>query len=265
MSNYCATCGKAQNTAGEIRAAESFDEKLYADPPSPEECPICCLPIGEDDLTYTPCCGNNICSGCMGSMILAPGPDRCPFCNTPAAQNIKEAIKRIFERIEKYNDPCAMYWLATQYQEGKRGFEVDHSKAIELYQRASNLGHASSHYCLANAYGVTGNGVKQRDMKKAKDLWQKAAMMGHNGSRNNLGVLEEMAGNHDRAIRHYMIAAKCGCDDSLDVLKKVFMAGKITKEDFEKALRGHQAAKDETKSKARDLWNVVAAKRAMRK
>ena len=90
-----------QKTAGEIRAAESFDEKLYADPPSPEECPICCLPIGEDDLTYTPCCGKNICSGCMGSMLLTPGPDRCPFCNTPVAQNIKEAIKRIYMKGSK--------------------------------------------------------------------------------------------------------------------------------------------------------------------
>eukprot|EP00956_Cyclotella_meneghiniana_P039146 scaffold166478_cov106-Cyclotella_meneghiniana.AAC.1 len=83
------------------------------------------------------------------------------------------------------------------YKRGKWFRGRCHSKAIELFQPAS----VDS---LANAYKVTGNGVKQQDMnmKKADHLCQKAAMMGHNGSGNNLGVLEEMAGNHDRAIRH---------------------------------------------------------------
>ena len=49
-----------------------------------------------------------------------------------------------------------------------------------------------------------------------------------------------------------MIAARCGHDKSLKIVKIGYMKGNITKDDFEKALREHKASQDETRSDQRD-------------
>ena len=53
-------------------------------------------------------------------------------------------------------------------------------------------------------------------------------------------------------MKHWIIAAKLGDDDALDNVKLGFMDGYVSKEEFEAALRGHQAAVDATKSEQRD-------------
>ena len=77
--------------------------------------------------------------------------------------------------------------------------------------------------------------------------------------------MAEMA--NKRAVKHWMIAAKLGHDDSLYALKEGYKKGDVSKEDFAAALRGHQAAVDATKSPQREkeeafLQKVMAAKAA---
>eukprot|EP00956_Cyclotella_meneghiniana_P014056 scaffold20852_cov23-Cyclotella_meneghiniana.AAC.1 len=81
-------------------------------------------------------------------------------------------------------------------------------------------------------------------------------MMGSIRSRFHLGLLEVQNDNFDRAARHFIVAAKCGHDDSLEAVKQGFMKGLITKDDFEKTLREHKASQDETKSEQRDRSKV---------
>jgi TPR repeat protein len=71
-------------------------------------------------------------------------------------------------------------------------------------------------------------------------------------ARHNLGIFEVSAGNMDKAIKHYMFSAEAGVDESLTNIRKHFLSGDITKDDFEKALRSHKEAKDEMKSDQRD-------------
>ena len=52
-------------------------------------------------------------------------------------------------------------------------------------------------------------------------------------------------------MKHFIIAAKLGDDGALEKVKKGFSIGIVSKEDFEAALRGHQAAVDATKSAQR--------------
>eukprot|EP00956_Cyclotella_meneghiniana_P015727 scaffold24401_cov42-Cyclotella_meneghiniana.AAC.3 len=133
---------------------------------------------------------------------------------------------------------------------GEDGFPVDHTKAVELYKRASELGSASGHYNLGNSYRL-GRGVGI-DRKKAAHHLQLAAMMGNVLARHNLANMELANGNHVGAMRHFMIAAKCGHDKSLEIVKLGFQEGIVTKEDFENTLRCYQASQDETRSEERD-------------
>eukprot|EP00956_Cyclotella_meneghiniana_P013065 scaffold18711_cov36-Cyclotella_meneghiniana.AAC.1 len=77
-------------------------------------------------------------------------------------------------------------------------------------------------------------------------------MKGNELARYNLGVAEGKDGNFDRAMKHLMISAKCGHDDSVQKVKDLFMMGRVTKTDFEITLRAHKASQDEMKSDQRE-------------
>ena len=232
------------------RAKELFDQKLFAQPPKREDCPICMLMMPfEYNEIYMVCCGKTICCGCISSLPRGI----CPFCNTPVPQNNEEHQKRLLERINKYNDPEAMNSLGNFYYLGQIGLPVDHSKAVELYRRASELDLAEGHSNLGDAYD-DGLGVEM-EKKKAIHHRQIASMMGNVNDRCHLAYDEADNGNVDRAARHWMIAAKCGHDESLELVKGLFRRGAVTKDDFESTLRAHQASQDEIKSEQRDRAN----------
>jgi TPR repeat protein len=108
---------------------------------------------------------------------------------------------------------------------------------------------------------TNGTGV-ERNEKKAKYYYELAAIRGNVPARYNLGISEEDAGNVNRAMKHWMISAAAGDDDSLKAIQQGYLAGHATKDDFEKALRAHKEAKDEMKSGQRDA--AAAAKKYMR-
>ena len=76
-----------------------------------------------------------------------------------------------------------------------------------------------------------------------------------NGSVNashNLGAFEGNAGNHHYAFKHFLLSARAGYTLSLDCVKKGYMAGHVTKEQYANTLREYQKRQDEMKSDARD-------------
>ncbi|EJK46920.1 hypothetical protein THAOC_34392 [Thalassiosira oceanica] len=77
-------------------------------------------------------------------------------------------------------------------------------------------------------------------------------MQGHVQSRYNLGCDEGRKENYDRAVRHFLISAKMGLKESVEMIKKIFMAGVATKEQYAEALKGYQDAVEESKSHDRD-------------
>ena len=121
---------------------------------------------------------------------------------------------------------------------------------MELYRRAGELGNSEAYYNIGSAYKI-GRGV-ERDEKKAIYYWELAAMGGNATTRHNLGVSEGEAGNHDRALKHFMIATKSGKTGSLNNIEHVYKHGYATKDDYEKALCCYQLYVDEIKTDQRD-------------
>ena len=58
-------------------------------------------------------------------------------------------------------------------------------------------------------------------------------------------------------MKHLIIAANLGYDQSMKVLWKHYSHGNITKEDLDATLRSHQTAIDAMKSEQRDAAEVV--------
>ena len=53
-------------------------------------------------------------------------------------------------------------------------------------------------------------------------------------------------------LKHWMIAARAGNQDSLDNIRRGFMNGMVTKEEYERTLRAYKESVDEMKSDQRD-------------
>ena len=127
------------------------------------------------------------------------------------------------------------------------------SKANELLLRAGELGCHKAYYNLGHSY-YHGRGMEV-DKKKAKYFYELAAMNGDIYARQHLGCIEGKAGNHHRAKKHFILAARSGDKDSLDNVKTGFMHGIVTKDEYENALRAYQSRQDLMKSDDRDkVW-----------
>ena len=261
LVKYCGVdCQKAHRKqhkkACKQRAAELEDERLYSqghERPEWDICPICALPIPLPTGVHsgvTLCCMKSICLGCHIAADKREMFD-CPFCRTPLPDNDADKLAMIQARVAK-KDPQAIAKLGNQYFEGDLGLQKDARKAIELWKEAAELGSIDA-LCDLGAMYETGKEVQQ-DKEKAAEFYTKAAMQGHVESRYRLGSIEGEKGNHDRAVRHYLISAKMGHEGSLEMIKRAstFYAGLVTKEQYAEALKGHQDAVEEMKSHDRD-------------
>ena len=83
-------------------------------------------------------------------------------------------------------DAKAQYNLGVCYETG-RGVEQDIKKAVELFRKAADQGHAMAQYNLGHCYR-TGEGV-EKDIKKAAEWYRKAADQGYEPAKATLKKL----------------------------------------------------------------------------
>jgi len=218
------------------------------------------LSIDPDKSTLMSCCCKLICNGCHYANVMREFDGKlqrsCPFCRHPRAKSQKEADLDMMKRVEA-NDPVAIRQMG-----GYCNQEGDYDGAIEYFKKAAGLGDLGAHYELSVMYRE-GKGV-EKDDKKAVHHLEQAAIGGHPKARYNLGCLEGKSGRHERAVKHLIIAANLGHDESLEYLKLIYREGRVSKEDFASALRGHQAAIDAAKSPQREAAEKWRRKMAAR-
>jgi len=234
------------------RAAELHDEILFKQPESSHlgDCPICCLPLSLDleKSIMMACCSQQICKGCSYTNAMREIEknlvQRCTFCRHPKPETQKGGENNCMKRVEA-NDPVALREFGN-----RRRNEGDHESAVEYWTKAAALGDVVAHYQLHISY-QDGVGV-EKDMKKAIYYAEQAAIGGNPEARYNLAY--EESGNHriERAVKHWVIGATLGCDNSLEALRNSYTLGLVQKEDFAAALRAHKAAVDATKSPQRE-------------
>ena len=248
----------AAGAEGDNRSADAarYSERLLNEGHERTErgrCPICYLyielPTGEHARMKS-CCMTLVCNGCILAARQRGMGDRCPFCRSPRPTDDESALAMIQKRVDKY-DSAAIYLLGNEYLHGGTGLAKDVPRAIELWSEAANLGSVDAHYQLGIAY-YNGEGIEE-DKPRGIRHWQEAAMKGNVRSRHNLGVVEKaIKKNCELAVRHWMISAKMGYEDSLIFIRRMFMDGRATKAQYAEALRGYGDAVEEMKSHQRE-------------
>ena len=230
------------------------DEILFKQPESSwiGDCPICCLPLPLDpqQSLLSSCCSKAICIGCDHANklrqygFLIPQEPSCAFCREPVPETVEEAVVMTMKRVEK-NDPVAMLQLGI-----KRRDEGDYKSAFEYYTKAAELGDAVAHYNLSVMYRL-GQGVEKDEKTQVYHL-EEAAIGGHVLARHNLGCIEADNGRMERAVKHWIIAANMGLDESLKVLGELNAMGLVKKVALTVTRHTHQDAVDATKSPQRE-------------
>jgi hypothetical protein len=235
------------------RAAEIRDEILFKQHEGTHlgDCPICLIPLPLDEQKFgmKSCCCKIVCNGCIYANAIREIKEglkhSCPFCRCPMAETKAEDDISFMKRLEA-NDP-----VATRERGKDRYVEGDISGALEDWAKAAGLGDAASHYELSVMYRE--GEVVEKDKKKSVYHLEEAAIGGNPDARHNLGWEEWNNGRTKRAMKHFIIAASNGYEDSVGMLKtKFYPGGHISKEDFAATLRAYQTAVDATKSPQRE-------------
>lgn len=146
----------------------------------------------------------------------------------------------------------AVYQLGVMYLNGSEPLNIkkDVEKAVEMLHRAAELGSAEA-YCILGLMYQAGDGVNN-DEAKGRQYYEKSAMAGNVTARFTLGCDDADAGNFDRAIKHWLIAASFGDIRAVNNIENVMMEGHATKDQYAQALRGYKEYLDEVKSAQRD-------------
>ena len=185
----------------------------------------------------------------------------CPFCNAKnVSENDNERLKkRLWERIDEYNDPAAMLILGIMYRDGKHGVSKNPTKAEELLQSSYDLGDADAAFHLAHMYSSS---VPNPEQAREIKYLEEGARRGSVPCLYSLGASANKSGNHAEAIRYWTTAARSGDDPSLQTLllyirrtPSVICTGvgmAVFKDDLATTLRAHKAANDERRSVPRD-------------
>jgi len=207
---------------------------------------------------YQACCGKMLCTGCMvtsqNEMRKGSMKQWCPFCRVPLSNSDQEDLKR-FEKRTKLNDAEAFFTLGMKYYRGKLGLSCNMNKAFELMNRAAELGSVRAHYNLALAYWK-GDGV-EKDTSKAMHHTKLAAIGGHEIARHTLAIEEVKNGNMVLAMKHFIIAAKSGEDDSLKKVGLGYKDGLVTKDEYASTLRAYQLSMNDMKSEERTVASSI--------
>ena len=234
------------------------DDELFKDPPPKEDCQICFLPMpftsgvcGINPI-YNTCCGKILCSGCLLTSIeeMKRGnlKTRCPYCRVLTPDSSKEEEVSRCEKRMKLNDAVAFHTMGKKYENGHWRLSKDLNKALELHNQAAELGHPDAHFSMGIAYHG-GYGI-EKDMSKAVHHYKLASIGGHERARHMLGCLDLSTGNID-CIKHFIIAAKSGYEESMKKVEEVYKAGLVEKDEYASTLSAYQVSVDEMESDQR--------------
>lgn len=164
-----------------------------------------------------------------------------------------QAQDDLLKKSEK-GDAEAMFYLASSYFLGEKGYPQDNEKALLWFQKSADKGYAESQNTLGTIYIKGWAGVKQ-DYGKAVKLLEKAVKSNHADACNNLGLLYRdgtgVKQDYKKAIELFQKGANLGSSSAVDNLAYMYYMGWGVEKNYEKNLELIEKSVKMTKDKQR--------------
>ena len=160
---------------------------------------------------------------------------------------MKETIKRLWKRINKYNDPKAMNAMGSYYLEGLHGLSNNPKKAEELYKRAYDLGYPAAARSLGELYS---NHISNPVL--ATKYLEEGGRRGSVMCMLALADIAHESENYAELFRLCMKLARFGDDEGMENVMEYYRQNLLSKDDLATTLRAHKAANDVGKSEPRE-------------
>jgi TPR repeat protein len=127
------------------------------------------------------------------------------------------------QKAAKSNDGEHLFALAQMYESGV-GTPMDITTAIQLYQRAADVGHTLAHANLGVIYQTD-----DRDLERAVKHYETAAALGNARAQNNLGMMysrgQGVTQDYNRAFTLFQDAAKTDLPSAIKNLGVMYENG----------------------------------------
>ena len=159
-----------------------------------------------------------------------------------------EIFSQTYEKNEKEieeNELNYLYFFLARCFQNNIGTQIKNEKAVEIYEKAIELGNVNAMYNLAIMYDSQHSRVYKRDIKKAIELYERASKFDHPNALNNLAFVykygEEKEGikkDIHKAIELYERASSLGNKIAIFQLGEIYEKGDVEsklEQDFEKA------------------------------
>ena len=185
------------------------------------------------------------------------------FLEQADQQHIEETRRNIRKTMydSAHGDAGAQYNLGMMYEKGS-GVSQNYDRAVELYTKAANQGHAgaqwwcrkSANQGLAQAQDILGTMYKHglnvpQDDEHAVHWYKKAADQGYARAQCNLGSMyyngHGVSQDYGRAVELYRKAANQGHADAQNNLASMYDNGQGVSQDYTRAMEWYKRAADQ--------------------
>ena len=141
--------------------------------------------------------------------------------------------------LAKRNDPIALFQVAQTLHRSDNLEE--RSKALEMMQRSSDMGHVEAMNRLAKVYTsdptFTSASEKEYYLQKGIDLFELAAARGSTDAQTNLARIFSRDGDKEKSFLLLKRAAEQLDADAAYELSEYYMEGMVVKKDRDEAMK----------------------------
>ena len=169
----------------------------------------------------------------------------CPYCRSKNASNVSKTILEALKKRVNAGHHEAMRCIGSYYFHGMMGLQQDKAEGLKWIRRAVEAGSGKAAGMIGTYYYL-GNGV-EKDCDKALEYYQKATELGDSTAFSLMGHIQMNKGDVEEGILNIRKAAMCGLSVArlFSTLKYGFAEGYITKDEYAFTLRENQAACNE--------------------
>lgn len=193
--------------------------------------------VGSMPFQFKPARAQSTLAGVVGEARIRGQVDGRALLDAVLETQTMEQIRAAAEQ----GDAFALYLVSIAYWDGRGGVAKNMVQARYYMRRSAARGFVRAVNALGTLYSIAADGV-EADTAEALAWHEVAAEMGNVSAINNMGVIYREAGDIDRAVEKFTLAAERGYAIGWSNLGWLYGASAYGRQDRARALQYHRRA-----------------------